>query len=454
MIYQHIKSTAKKFPNKTALICRDKTYTYAELIDSVESLAAVMSTAVFPKERVLFASEKEYHYIRMVLACDILGVTFIPTYPNLPIDVANTVKKVCQPHHVILSEKDAENIVPHNKGIVYNMPKKYTYTVLLTSGTTGEPKAVMHSNIGCYAACNTSIETYSLTHEDVILSQLPPPTVAGLYLYALPGLMSGCTVIIEQFNPHRYAELHNTYKPTVSIIVPAMVVSMNKVKSWQELNLSHCRELSVGSTVIPEEMLNLLFEKGAPAIRDLYGCTETHVPPFTYLIKPGEKHMLQLEPTPGYEHRFDKHGVLWIKGDSLMEGYMNSEAEIDKNGYWRTGDVFERSYNKLFYKSRQKDLIKVNSFNISPISIENAISVYPGIIEVCVTYRDRDLGEKEIVAIARAEKNINITELFSFIKEKLFVYEIPKEIIIVDDPLVRNQMGKIQREENRRKFVV
>jgi len=39
------------------------------------------------------------------------------------------------------------------------------------------------------------------------------------------------------------------------------------------------------------------------------------------------------------------------------------------------------------------------------------------------------------------------------IKEKLFPYELPKEIIIIDTPLIRNRMGKIQREDNRKKFV-
>ena len=136
-----------------------------------------------------------------------------------------------------------------------------------------------------------------------------------------------------------------------------------------------------------------------------------------------------------------------------MTGYLNTDAEFDEYGYWRTGDVFERKHNKLFYKSRMSDLIKSNSYNVSTVTVENAIMVYPNIIEVCVTFRSRDLGEREIVALVRTEGSINISELISFVKEKLFTYEIPKEIIIVEEPLVRNRMGKIQREANREKFV-
>jgi len=215
----------------------------------------------------------------------------------------------------------------------------------------------------------------------------------------------------------------------------------------------HWRELSVGSTVIPEEMLQLLFDKGVTVIRDLSGCTGTHVPPFTYLITPDEPFKLQLECTDNYQYKLDRYGVLWIKGSPVMMKYLNIDAEFDEFGYWRTGDVFERKYNRLFYKSRMSDLIKVNSYNVSPIAVENAIMMFPGVTEVCVTYRERDLGEKEIVALVNGEKEINITELHLSIKDKLFPYEIPKEIIILDEPLVRNRMGKIQRELNREKFV-
>lgn len=452
MIYSHITQTAKKHPNKTAIICGDKTYTYKELIDSVDSLSSVLITAVMPGDKILFASEKEYHYVRMVLACDKLGVTFMPTYPNLPKDVVDNLVKASNPDHIILNEEDALNLKPHNKGLVFYRLPEYMYTVLFTSGTTGEPKAVAHSNRGCYDACIQNIRIFDMKSTDVVLAQLPPPTVAGLYLFPLPGLMCGATVVMEQFNPRQFAELCIKHKPTVGIIVPAMIVAMTKLKSWQDLDMSHWRELSVGSTVIPEEMLQLLFDKGCKAIRDLYGCTETHVPPFTYLIKPYDKHKLQLECTENYQYKLDRYGVLWLKGSPVMMKYLNRDTSFDEYGYWCTGDVFERKHNKLFYKSRKSDLIKVNSYNVSPTAVENALLVYPGITEVCVTYREISLGEKQIVALVRSENEINISDVFSSIKNKLFPFEIPKEIITVNEPLIRNNMGKIQREQNRLKF--
>ena len=62
MIWEAIKLQAKSNGGKTAIICHDKTYTYSELVDSVEKLSAILSTAIKPGERLLFASKKEYHY--------------------------------------------------------------------------------------------------------------------------------------------------------------------------------------------------------------------------------------------------------------------------------------------------------------------------------------------------------------------------------------------------------
>ena len=446
MIFEIIKNLDRKYGSKTALVCKDKQYTYTELTDSVETLAAVLSTAVRPGESILFASEKEYHYVRMVLACDILGITFIPTHPNLPEDVLSDTIHACKPDHIIMSEADALALKPHEKGLIYSKNVNSIYTVLFTSGTNGNPSAVTHTAAGCMLGCLHSISIHKLSSDDIILSQLPPSTIAGLYLYALPGLMKGATVIIEQFEPRRYIELCNTWKPTIGTTVPAMILALQKVRKWKDYSMSHYRQLSIGSTPITNEVLDILFDKGVPLVRHLYGCTETHVPALTYLIEPDTKHKLQLSVSEFYEHKLDRFGVLWLKGSTVTNRYLNSDADIDAEGYWCTGDVFSFKHNELTFKTRAKDLIKVNSFNVSPLAVENAILTCEGVDEVCVTYRERGLGEKELVAVIKStDARMNKYYVTEHIKTKLMHYELPKDVIVVTEGLPRNAMGKIKR---------
>ena len=238
--------------------------------------------------------------------------------------------------------------------------------------------------------------------------------------------MKGATVIIEQFEPRRYIELCNTWKPTIGTTVPAMILALQKVRKWKDYSMSHYRQLSIGSTPITNEVLDILFDKGVPLVRHLYGCTETHVPALTYLIEPDTKHKLQL---------------------TVTKQYLNSkESIIDDEGYWCTGDVFEREHNELIFKTRVKDLIKVNSYNVSPLAVENAILTCEGVDEVCVTYRERGLGEKELVAVIKStDARMNKYYVTEHIKTKLMHYELPKDVIVVTEGLPRNAMGKIKR---------
>jgi acyl-CoA synthetase (AMP-forming)/AMP-acid ligase II len=348
MIFESIKNQSYENGSKVAIICKDKQYTYSELVESIEKLAAVLSTAVCPGESILFASEKEYHYIRMILACDILGVTFIPTLPNLPSVLLDEMVEATSPDHIIMNEKDALALSPHDKALLYAIKNDSIYVVLFAKRSTLESKAVAHTGAGCFLSCLNSIILYNMKAEDVVISQ-SSSTIDGLFLYSLPGLIKGCTVIIEQFNPSTFPVLCEEHKPTIGIITSRMMSTIKNLK-----DMSHWRELSIDSTVISEEMIDTLFAKGVPAIRNLYGHTETHLPALTFLITPETKHKLQLECNEHYECKLDRYNRLWIKSPLLMSKYINMNTTFDDEDYWCTDDVFERKHNKLFYKSIYK----------------------------------------------------------------------------------------------------
>ena len=339
MIFEIIKDQAHTSGSKPAIICKDKQYTYTELIESVEKLAAVLSTAVRPGESILFASEKDYHYTRMLLACDILGITFIPTKPNLSIEEFDWVVTGSNPDHIIMSEEDALALTPHDKGLIYTNKPDAIYTIMFTNGSTLESKPVAHTSAGCVLVCLNSIILHSMNEKDVVLSQSP---INDLYLYTLPALMKGCTIVMEQFTP----DLCEKHKPTLGNITSEMISELSNLK-----DMSYWKELSIYSDIISEEIVDTLFSKGVSVVRNLYGHTETHMPSFTFLINPNTTHKLQLECNEQYEYRLDRYNKLWIKSPVLMVKYANMKPKFDKEGYWCTGDVFERKHNKLFYKS-------------------------------------------------------------------------------------------------------
>ena len=70
----------------------------------------------------------------------------------------------------------------------------------------------------------------------------------------------------------------------------------------------------------------------------------------------------------------------------------------------------------------------MNSFNVSPVSIENALLVHPEVDEVCVTYRDRDLGEKKLSQFVSSDSEINSIELLILLKINCFSMSYQKKL--------------------------
>jgi acyl-coenzyme A synthetase/AMP-(fatty) acid ligase len=339
MIFEPIKIQAKDNGSKTAIICKDKKYTYSELIKSVEKLAAILSTAIQPDETILFASEKEYHYIRMALACDILGIVFAPIPSDLSDEEVEAIIEEVSPDHIILSEEDASELSPHNKALVYSTDIDKTYTLLFSNRSTPESKAIAHTGGSCLLTCLNSIILHNITEKDVILSQ---STISDLYLYSFPGLIKGSTIVMESTN---FSFICSEYQPTIGMISSDIISDIDNIK-----DMSCWREMGISSNIISDELVEKLFEKGVPLIRNLYGHPETHTPSFTFLIKPETEHKLQLECNEQYEYKLDRYSKLWIKTPLMMSKYINMDMGLDKEGYWCSGDVFEHRHNKLFYK--------------------------------------------------------------------------------------------------------
>ena len=112
-----------------------------------------------PVIKFYLVSDKEYHYVRMVLACDSLGITFMSKSKSIQDKVIEQIKSASNPIRVILNEDDALKLEPHKKGLVYTKHLSDLYTVIFTSGTTGEPKAV--ALIGwLYIGCVQNMEIY------------------------------------------------------------------------------------------------------------------------------------------------------------------------------------------------------------------------------------------------------------------------------------------------------
>ena len=146
------------------------------------------------------------------------------------------------------------------------------------------------------------------------------------------------------------------------------------------------------------------------------------------------------------KHKDEEYGEILVKGRNLMLGYYgDSNKPIDKNGYFRTGDLgYLDDDGYLFIKGRLKNVIINNGMNIYPEEIENVLEQFPGIHRAYVYGEENSVCGEIPIAKIEVTKNICINDVAEFCAKTLSPNKIPHRIMIVDN-LQKNESGKIKR---------
>jgi benzoate-CoA ligase family protein len=348
---------------------------------------------------------------------------------------------------------------------------------LFTSGSTGEPKANMHTARDY--AWNTELyakRTVGYRRDDVTVS-VPRlffgyATGTNLMFPFAVGATTG--LFSERPTPESLARAFATYRPTVVTNVPTMLGKLLEhdeelVKAGKPgLDLSSVRfSLSAGEA-LPEPLLRRWLDRFRSDVYDGIGSAEMfHIYASNRPgdVKPGSLGKV----VEGYELRVlpeeaegpgaapcapGEIGVLWVKGDSVSQGYW---LDRDKSwrtfhGHWcRTGDLFrvdEEGY--LYFAGRADDLLKVGGQWVAPLEVEECLLGHPAVAAAAVIGVDdaEGLVKTKAFVVLRAGFTASAalaTEIQEHARAKLTKYKYPRLVEFVDD-LPKNDRGKVDKK--------
>jgi benzoate-CoA ligase family protein len=347
---------------------------------------------------------------------------------------------------------------------------------LFTSGSTGEPKANVHSHRDF--AFNTEVYakgTVGYARGDVSVS------VPRLYFGYATGtnlmfpFAVGATVALfsERPTPESLATAIATYRPTVVTNVPTMLGKLlDHDQALRDagkpgLDFSCIRfSLSAGEA-LPEALLRRWMERFQSDVYDGIGSAEMfHIYASNRPgdVKPGSLGRV----VEGYELRIlpeeaegpgaaavppGEIGVLWVKGDSVSHGYWMDRDKSWRvfHGHWcRTGDLFridEDGY--LTFAGRADELLKVSGLWVAPVEVEECLMRHEAVLHAAVIGVEEEglLKTKAFVVLrsgTRAGGELG-AELQEFVKARLAKHKYPRIVEFVDD-LPRNDRGKVDRK--------
>jgi benzoate-CoA ligase family protein len=347
---------------------------------------------------------------------------------------------------------------------------------LFTSGSTGEPKANVHSHRDF--AFNTEVyakRTVGYHREDVTVS------VPRLYFGYATGtnlmfpFAVGATVGLFSERPtaESLERAIALYRPTIVTNVPTMLGKL--LDHDQELrdagkpglDLTSVRFSVSAGEALPEPLLVRWLQRFGSDVYDGIGSAEmfhiyaTNRPGD---IKPGSLG----RAVEGYELRVlpedaegpgaapvapGEIGVLWVRGDSVSHGYW---LDRDKSwgvfrGHWcRTGDLFRLDADGyLYFAGRADELLKVSGLWVAPVEVEECLMRHTAVLHAAVIgVDDEGLTKPKAFVVVRAgcTADANLAdELQEFVRERLAKHKYPRAIEFVDD-LPKNDRGKVDRK--------
>ncbi|MBM7606838.1 acetyl-CoA synthetase [Lysinibacillus composti] len=341
-----------------------------------------------------------------------------------------------------------------------------------TSGTTGNPKGVVHSHGWGYAHLRTTAPKWLGVEEgDIVWATAAPGWQKWIWSPFLAVLGSGATAYVHlgRFDAESYLQMLQNFKINVLCCTPTEYRLMAKVDNLASYDLSNLRSAVSAGEPLNSEVINQFKKVFSLQVRDGYGQTEN-----TLLVGT----LIDMEPRPGSMGKPTPGNVVEIINDlgeptvtgevgdiavhsstpALFKGYLNDPGRTEKQyrGEWYiTGDrAFKDEEGYFWFEGRGDDIIVSSGYTIGPFEVEDALVKHEAVKECAVVASPDEIRGNIVKAyvilrdpLLKTSPTI-VKELQEHVKTITAPYKYPRAIEFVDE-LPKTSSGKIRRIELR-----
>jgi len=429
---------------KIAIIFEDKKYTYEKLIDQISEFELkLIEIGIKKGNRVVILGDHSFYSIALFFALSNLNTVIIPIASSNEVDI-NSKIEISQAeftfkfsNHKLITEKNKiTNVInPLYKKFYQD---KATGLVLFSSGTTGVPKAMLLDLEVFFNQLKSNKRSY------ISLVFLMFDHIGGLNTL-LQILNAHGTLVIPQSRDGGHV-LKMIEKHSVELL-PTSPTFLNLIlisEAYKEYNLYSLRYITYGTEPMPQTVLNKLI-KIFPNVKfkQTYGLselgimkTESKSPNSLYMKLGGE----------GFDYKIIEN-QLFIKSDTSMFGYLNSDNQFDKEGYFPTGDIVDQDEDGyLRVVGRIKEFINIGGQKVTPSEVEGIILELSEVLDVIVKgERNAIMGEMVVAyaVIARSENQAEIKQkIIKRCEANLESYKVPVKIKFLDKIIFSERFKK------------
>jgi len=337
--------------------------------------------------------------------------------------------------------------------------------VLFTSGSTGHPKAVLHTHRGLAYKARSMTRAHGLSPVDVALMPSPLAHVSGLLNSVLvPGAAAMNVVLMEKWDAARGVDLAATHRASFMIGPPTLFLGMLDVPGCRD-RVTSLRVVSCGSMGVTPEFVDEARRAFGAMVKRTYGSTEA--PTVTTAAwddsldrardtdgrSVGEAEVAVV--TPGTTRRVPtgERGEVLLRGPELFVGYGEAAqtAEAVRRGWFATGDLGTVDPEGwLTIVGRLKELIIRGGENIAGAEVERVLELHPGVRQAVVVGRPDDRMGERVVAFVAGSPDVDLAACRRWFAEQgIARFKTPEYVVHLEEVPVLG-VGKPDRARLRR----
>ncbi|WP_312310194.1 cyclohexanecarboxylate-CoA ligase [Acinetobacter variabilis] len=511
-ILDFLRSAVEKNPDKTALVSfkvenqTEQTFSYQQLWDMTNKIALGLKQLGIEKNDVVSCQLPNWwEFTLLYLACSRIGVVLNPLMPifrerelefmlkhgeskvfvvpkifrNFSHEqLANQLyNKLDSLKHVVVVNGDGENNFDRlllNHGLEQNptavaaldelesSPDDITQ-LIFTSGTTGEPKGVMHTANTLFSNIVPYAERLHLTENDVVLMASPMAHQTGfMYGLMMPIQLNTKVVLQDVWDVSKAVDLIHQHQVNFTMASTPFLNDLSNTVAEQHDKVDSLKIFLCAGAPIPGPLVQKAREILGVKVISAWGMTECGAVTTTCPEDDDERSFntdgialpgvdVKIVDKTGQTKPVNESGRLMIRACSGFGGYLKRAHlnDTDADGWFDTGDIAyqdEKGYIRIC--GRKKDVIIRGGENIPVAEIESLLYKHPNVAVVAlVAYADERLGERAcaIIKLKDQAQSLSFNELVDFLKtHNLAMQYIPERLEIWDE-IPMTPSGKIQK---------
>ena len=501
--YHHIESRAKQHPDRTVFIDEHRSITYANLKEQIDRCASFLrSIGIGAGDVVTLQFPNRIEFPIVFFSLELIGAIankISPDFRRREVEYILRFSKskayICAGEfknfdyaamiHGLVSElPDLKSVVvsgassvPHfhslEQGLLDHPPLPVQHRVKMdpdavmrmafTSGTTGDPKGVMHSFNTTLYAVEVIIKEMFVTERDVHLIWLPVGLNWG-YLTLMQTIMTGAqAVLMERFQAERALQLIEQHRVSFIPTAPASLLSILNVPNFKKYDCDSLRVVVTGGASAAIETIRAYQQNMKGHLLELYGMLETGFHTFTRFEDDPEKvngtigrivgqMKLRIIDEEGKDVPYGAEGEIAAYGPSVHLGYYNNpianQELFTQDDWFRTGDLgkYVDDSGNVMIVGRRKEMINRGGKKFFPREIEEILYAHPAILHAAIVgIQDPRLGERNCLCVVlKTGAHFSLQDAIDLLKGQVADYKLPEAIEYFDE-LPFTPTGKIRR---------